>query len=154
MSESSGLFASCLCCQGSPPEERKSKKKEKLPLATDKETKSNVSENPPVKTQPKDEQTVIANWQPPCESIQPVRGAKKEVVRNGAAKKDSVDLGEVVLEDDIDADMAANLSELVTRLEKVTSRLESVASSGGSSGGGGMTDTGRTWLGGFLFPRH
>ena len=61
-------------------------------------------------------------------------------MRNGREKKDPVDTRDVVLEEGIDSDMAANLSELVTRLEKVTSRLESVAAGGGSSGG--ATDAG------------
>jgi len=131
MSDSSGVFASCLCCKGSPPEERKTKHKHAT--AADKQSKSDAKKNAPIKSQP---QTVITNRQPLSKS------KKKEsaAVRNGREKKDPVDTRDVVLEEGIDSDMAANLSELVTRLEKVTSRLESVAAGGGSSGG--ATDAG------------
>ena len=143
MSEGSGLFASCLCCKGSPPEERKSKKEKRPSAVTGKQTKSKAEKHAPVESERKISETTIENQPVSSKSVQSVNGVRNEssVVRNGAAKKDSVDARDVILEEGVDADMAANLSELVGRLEKVTARLEDVASRGG---GGSAGDSGRT----------
>ena len=143
MSEGSGIFASCLCCKGSPPEERKSNKKEKHPAVADKQTKVKTEKNPPVESERKSNEATIESQPVPSENVQSVNGVKPEssVVRNGAAKKDLVDAIDVILEEGFDVEMTANLSELVGRLEKVTTRLENVASSGG--GGGSAGDSGR-----------